>query len=183
MRRSRSRPKTDQTPTASWFYVKRIDARKVLGGIPARTFATLESEGVIVPMNRGRRGRPSIYDLATIVPAYIAHVSKPQAGGDREARRDRDSTLADLNRFKLAKDRGDYVPRKQVVFEGQAHTAALVAMVEAIPRRMMQAGLVNGNYAALAAVCREILDEIARWRTLEDLQAVIGEAEKVRASA
>jgi phage terminase Nu1 subunit (DNA packaging protein) len=166
------KPKRTKSDAATRFHVKRLEARKVLGGVAQRTFATLESEGIIIPTRRGRRGRPSIYDLATIVPAYIAYVTQKPNG--HKARDLRDLAIAELTQLKIAKEQGHLIPRQQAVTEGQAFGKAWSAMVRALPRRMAQAGLLaDGQEAVVAGMCRDILTEIARWQTLADIEPLL----------
>lgn len=155
------------------FHVRRLEARKILGGIAERTFAQLEAEGVIVPLRRGRGRRPSVYDLRVIVPAYLDYTSKSRVVSDREARAMRDRSLAELNDLRIKREKGQLIPRQQVIAEGQAYTKAWTAMIRALPRRMAQAGLVNGHQAQVEGFCRDILSEISRWRTVADLEPLL----------
>lgn len=154
-------------------HVKRVAARRVLGGIPARTFAQMESEGIIVPIRRGRRGRPSIYDLAEIVPAYIAYVTS-QRSDAAEARARRDRSLADLNELRLAERRRKLLPRDQVVRDGVAIVTASRAKLLALPRRLSQAGLPREYEPTATEIVREALEELSQMSTLADLQAADG---------
>jgi hypothetical protein len=153
--------------------VHRQAARAFLGGVPERTFARLEAEGVIVPAERGKAGRPSVYDLAVITPAYIKHLQGAQpASGDREARARRDRSQADLNELRLLEARRELLKRETVVRDGKAFVAASRAKLLALPRRLVQAGLVPlDQQPAVLDLVREALEEMARWRTAGDLGA------------
>jgi hypothetical protein len=144
-----------------------------------RTFDRLESEGVIAAASPGRGGRPSLYDLTVTVPAYLAHERKRLGAGvpaeDARARRDR--SQAELNELRLAEHRKELLPRERVVIEGQAFAKALQAKLRALPRRMVQAGIVTREHEpAAAALVREALEEISRWTSMADLLAAAKEA-------
>lgn len=151
-------------------HVERAAARKILGGVPERTFAALETDGVIVPAQRGRGRRASVYDLRTIVPAYITHVTS-RAADDRAARTRKDTSVAELNELRLAKERRRVLPREQVLLEMQMVARAVTAKIRALVQRMLAAGLISDAAApAVTALVNEALDELSGMRTLEELQ-------------
>ena len=157
-------PARDRASAPTRFHVGRIVARRILGNLADRTFSRLEAEGVVVAIERGVRGKASVYDLATIVPAYVTHLTGQRPQADREARAARDRTLADLNTLRLRRERGDLVPRSEVVAAGQTFTKTWAAMLRAIPRRIRRAGIIDSvQEADVAAIVREILVEISRW--------------------
>jgi phage terminase Nu1 subunit (DNA packaging protein) len=157
--------------------VPRRETVKVLG-VGLRTFDRLESEGVVVPARPGKGGRPSLYDLTVTVPGYIAHLGHPRGTAeDRDARARRDRSQAELNELRLARERRALLPRDQVAREGQAFTKAVQAKLRALPRRLVQAGLVPADRApAVAALVQEAQDEMARWTSMLDLLAAGREA-------
>lgn len=143
----------------------------ILGGLPDRTFARLEAESVIAPRVRGRGSRPSVYELDVIVPAYIEHLrSTAPATGDRLARARRDTSQSELNELRLLEKRKELLPRTQVVADGRAFIAAAKAKLLALPRRLVQAGLLpNEAQEHVSSLVGEALEEMARWRTQVDL--------------
>jgi hypothetical protein len=154
--------------------IHRPEARKLLGGIPERTFATLEADGVIVAAVRGSGRKPSEYDPWVIVPAYVAYLQHTAGknGGDREARARRDRSQAELNEMRLKEARRELLPREQVIRDGKAFVQAAKAKLLALPRRIAQAGLITVEQQPAAAdVVREALEEMARWRKGLDLLA------------
>lgn len=153
------------------FHCERTRARKILGGVPARTFATLESEGVIVPFKRGDRGRASIYDVDAFVTRYIKHVTSRTVSDDRAARARREQSQAELNQLKLAQQLKELLPRDQVVREGQAVMRAVQAKLRALVRRMIQAGVITAEQEAdVGALVHEALEEMSQWSALTDLE-------------
>lgn len=161
----------ERAPRVKRFRVKRAQARAILDQIPERTFARLESEGVVVPFIQGKGGRASVYDLAEIVPAYLLHLkAATPAGADRVARARRDVSQAELNEIRLEERRKEVLPRDQVVADGRAFVIATKAKLLALPRRLVQAGIVPVDaQPAVAGTIREALEEMARWRTQVDL--------------
>jgi hypothetical protein len=159
------------TTKQTTYHVHRKDAMRILDGIAERTFARLEAEGILVPFRRGKAGRPSIYDLTVIVPAYIQHVrSSVPASGDREARARRDNAQAELHELRLVERRKELLPREQVVAEGRAFIVATRAKLLALPRRLVQSGYVPAEQqAAVADLIREALEEMGRWKRQLDL--------------
>lgn len=164
--------------------VNRVDARAFLGGIPERTFFKLESEGIIVAARRGGPGKLSVYDLATITPAYIAHLKAiSPVGGERESRSRRDLSQAELNELRLAERKKELLPRDQIVHEGRAFVIAVRAKLLAMPRRMAQAGHIPvEKQPAVAAMVRENLEEMSRWKTQNDLRAAAKSGKRNAAS-
>lgn len=176
--RSRRRGKSTAAPPPpeklGRLEVHRPEARQLLGGIAERTFATLEAEGVVVASKRGRGGRPSVYDVTAIVPAYLAHATAQRPSNDRDARARKDLAQAMLNELRLAKERRDLLPRQQVILQGQSYTKAWTARLRSLPRRMVQAGLITREAEPeVTALIREVLTEIASWQTLADTLEVI----------
>jgi hypothetical protein len=157
--------------------VARVEAQRILDRIPTRTFARLEAEGVIVPKRRGKPGVPSIYDLATIVPAYVQHLKGAKgSGNDRAARARRDATQAQLNELRLAREKGELLPRHQVIADGLAFIRASKAKILGLPRRLVQAGVLPpASQATAADLLNEALDEMSRWQTQIDLMAAAEE--------
>jgi hypothetical protein len=160
------------SPRESLPLATRRQAQTVLGKMGERTFSRLEADGVLTPARPGKGGRPSLYDLTEVVPAYLNHLGQAHpATEDREARARRDRSAAELNELKIAELRGALLRREDVVRDGQAFSAALRAAVLALPRRLAQAGLVAPEHTpAATALVREICEEIAAWQSVPDLE-------------
>lgn len=162
---------THDAPARNPFEASRSEARAILGGIAERTFARLESEGILTPSQRGRGGRASVYDLRTVVPSYLVFVQGVKPTDDRDARSRRDRSQAELNELTLASKRKELVPREAVILAGQAYTKAWAAKMRGLPRRCVQAGLITRDQEpGLAEICREFLTEISSWKTIADEQ-------------
>lgn len=152
--------------------VTRAQLAKVLG-ISLRKVTELEQTEVLVPKRLGRGGRPSLYDLALAVPAYIGHVSDGSkvANPERDARTRKDVAQAVLTELRIAKEEGSMVSRDDVVQQGQAFAKGLSATIRGLPRRATQAGAIERNQEpALAEICRDVLTEISSWKGFVDAE-------------
>jgi phage terminase Nu1 subunit (DNA packaging protein) len=111
--------------TSRTHLVDRPTLAKVLG-VSERTCKRLEAAGVVTPTAKPRRGRTTRYDLTVVVPAVIAHRSKPPAEpGTLDATQER-AALARSQRLlaeqRLARERRDLLPRGDVA-DGWAELA------------------------------------------------------------
>jgi phage terminase Nu1 subunit (DNA packaging protein) len=143
--------------------VARAQAVRLLA-VSDRTFARLESEGIITATKRGTGGQSSEYDLFVLVPAYLQHQAR-RLRGSLESPRDRAYLAqAALAEFRLARERGDVLPRAQYIRHGQQLAAAFTAQARNLPNRLVRAGVLTAAQEpeALAAV-DEMLKNIARW--------------------
>lgn len=79
---------------------------------------------------------------------------------------------------------GKLLDREEVSRAGQAYTAAWSAKVRTIPRLMTQAGLITREQEPqVATICREILTEIASWKTLADVERIVPLERKAKRKA
>lgn len=122
----------------------------------------------------GGAGREGVYDAVDCLTWWRSRQGKNAA----EAAKTRALVAAaQLNELKLAQQRGELLPRDQVVSEGQAYTAALAGQVRHLGPRLEQAGLVRReDRPAIQALLREVLTEIAGWQTFEQLAAAAKKA-------
>jgi len=154
--------------------VDRRQLAKILG-VSVRHIATLEADGVIVPVLRGKGGRASTYALETVVPSYITSFSSaPAVGRDREARGRRDDAAARLMELRIAEQQGRLVDIETVIRDGRSHVLGWTAMVRSLPRQAVNTGVVTReNESRLAALCRQLLLEISKWKVPADIEASI----------
>lgn len=155
--------------------ISRPEAVRLLG-IADRTFTRLESAGALRAARRGRGATLSEYDAPSLVQDFLAH-ERRKIQGSQGSPRDRAYTAqAELAEFRLARERGLYLPRAEWVARGQALAAALTAKLRALPSRLARVGVITSEREpeALAAV-DEILREIAAWRTTTDLETAAGQ--------
>jgi hypothetical protein len=142
-------------------------AAKVLG-ISERQFSRLEAAGVLVAATPGRPGRPAVFDLAVIVPAFIRH----RTGGAESPRDRRDRSQAEYVELKIAKERSRLLPRADVIREGTAFIVAVSAKLRALPSRLVRAGAIPPTAEPLVVeLVADMQAEMARWRSELDLKA------------
>jgi phage terminase Nu1 subunit (DNA packaging protein) len=119
---------------------------------------------------RGGAGREGVYDAVACLDWWRSQQGK----NAKEAAQTRayEATAA-LNEQRLQERRKELLERDQVVLAGQGYTKAWTAKVRALPRRFIEAGLLTREQeAAAATVCRDVLMEIASWKTLDDVGRV-----------
>ncbi len=146
--------------TSSGPVVDRVRLAEILGAHPD-TITHWTRKGMPV-VSRGGRGRESQYDAFACVAWW-----RQQGGGNAKeaAQIRRDESQAALNEQRLQERRKELVARDQVILAGQSYTKAWAAKVRAIPRRFVEAGIITREQeAAAAAVCRDILSDIASMR-------------------
>lgn len=119
------------------------------------------------------RGQASLFDLAAVQEwRERTNATKLSSNLSLEQERAR-LTRAQTEKVERENLRraGELLPRDEVARAGQAYTAAWASKVRGIPRRMTQAGFITRDQEPqVAAICREILIEIAGWKTLADVE-------------
>lgn len=165
MTRRRAKPTTKATLPA-WRRVNRVQLGELLGVHPD-TVTDYVRQGMPMLM-AGGAGKEGRYDTV----ACLAWWRERQGRNKKEAAQARAyEASAELNELKLAQQRGELLPREQVVLEGQHFVKAWSASVRALPRRLEQAGLVRReDLTAVQMMVRELLTDIANWRTMGDLE-------------
>lgn len=161
MKKARSGPVT----------VERRELAKLLG-CSVRHVSDLEAEQVIVPLRRGRGGRASVYALEAVVPAYVQHAtSAPASGAEREARRRRDLAQAKFTELKIEREQGALVDREDVIAAGKGQVKAWTAKLRALPRQMVQAGVIaREREGDAASLIQAVLTEISRWTVIVEVK-------------
>jgi hypothetical protein len=164
---TRAAAKTTRAATAhgAWRRINRVQLAALLG-VHADTITDYTRTGMPVLM-AGGRGREGAYDAVDC----LAWWRERQGKNAKEAAQTRAfDASAQLNELKLARERGELWPRDVIVQEGQAFTKGWTAQVRALPRRARHSGVITTGEqeAALAALCRQILQEIASWKTAAD---------------
>jgi hypothetical protein len=156
--------------------VTRAQAVALLG-VSDRTYARLEAEGVIKATTPGTGRRPSVYDAGAVVRAYLAHRERKLTGSLEHPRDRRDTSQAELNELRLARERRELLPRADVVREGTAFIGAVTAKLRALPSRLVRAGVIPATAEPRVAACiADMQSEMARWRTELDLLAATDDA-------
>lgn len=164
--------------------VKRDALARVLG-VSVRRVSQLESDRVLQPCLRGKAGRPSLYDLATCVPKYIAFVEQA-VDGDRVNIEHERAALLQVQRRRAELDferaRGTLVDLESVVRAGKAHVHGWREKVLGLSSQARTLGIVDHTTEPqLRALCRQILEAIASWTTVADAEGTAARKLKVRA--
>lgn len=143
--------------------VNRAGLARILG-CSLRTVTTLEAEQVFVPSVRGKAGKGSVYVLEECVPNFIAYRTAGTKAADENSRSRRDRSQAELNELRLAKERGELLPRDQVVSKGQAYVSRVMAKLRSLPSRAVQEGtIMASSVAGVEALIEEAVLEMAGW--------------------
>lgn len=149
-------------------------------GVTAGTITRWERDGMPVA-RRLSRGKSTLFDQAA-VEAWRAATEAEQAGSlslaeERAKLAKKQGEKLDLE---LSVRRGELVEVEAVIQANQATVKGWSAKVRGLPRRMVNAGVITASQEAAAAkVCRELLDEIAAWKTVADMEQSIADEEPV----
>lgn len=162
-KRTTGKPKLEPLPDA-WRLVQRQQLAEMMGVHPDTV--TDYARGGMPVVTRGGRGKESAYDSVLCLAWQRQQMGK----NAKEAAQTRAyEATANLSELKLSVQKGELFPRDQIVREGQSFVKGWVAHVRALPRRLEQAGIITRQQEPLvAAICRDLLDEISRWKTAAD---------------
>lgn len=150
-----------------WRILDRVQLAEALGVHPD-TITDYTRKGMPV-MTMGGHGKAAAYDLV----ACGAWWRDQQGKNAKEIAQTRAfNATAELNELKLQREHGALLPREEVVRDGQAYTKAWASTVRSIARRARQAGIIVTAKAEadLNALCRQLLTDIASWKTRGDAE-------------
>lgn len=152
--------------TGEWRAVNRVQLAALLGVHPD-TVTDFARDGMPV-QTAGGRGRESVYDAVDCLDWW----RQRQGKNAKEAAQTRAyEAQAKLNEMKIAVQRGELVPRDEVIQTGQAFVKAWTAKVRGWPRRLVQAGIVTREQEGqVTGLALELLREMAGWKTAADLK-------------
>ncbi len=157
----------------AWRKVNRIQLAELIGVHPD-TISDYSRQGMPT-VSRGGLGQESVYDAVECLAWWRGR----QGQDKKEAAQTRAyDAQAKLNEQRLLERRLELVSRETVLLTGQHYTKAWTAKVRALPRRLINAGVIGRELETkVADVCRELLTEIASWKSVGDLKrAVKGKA-------
>lgn len=146
--------------------VDRLELARLIGVHPD-TISDYTRNGMPV-ITRGGAGRKSVYDAVECLAWWRAQY--------RQDKKDVAQTRAygaqaELNELKIATQKGELVPLDQVILAGQNYTKAWTAKIRALPRQMVQSGLIpREREAGVTAMLHALLLEISRWETVPDVK-------------
>lgn len=155
-----------EDPTA-WRLVNRAQIAELLG-IHPDTISDYTRDGMPVT-ERGGHGRESVYDAV----ACLNWWRQQQGKGAKEVAQTRSfNAQADLAEQRLRVQRKELFSRTAIVMAWQSMQKGWSVRVQALPRRLIQLGiLARENEAIAAGLCKEILTDIASWRGVDDTPA------------
>jgi phage terminase Nu1 subunit (DNA packaging protein) len=162
----------------------RPELAEAFGVIPG-TITRWERDGMPVA-KRFTRGRASLFDLQAVKAWRDAVDAKAEA--EQLSLTDERAKLAQKQREKieleLAVRRGELVLRDQVIREVDAFAKGVTAKLRSLARRAAQAGIIQPDQVAgLESLCREMQEEISRWKTIAHTQGKRGSRRKDQAPA
>jgi len=121
-------------------------------GVSLRGFTELEAKGAVNPLQCGRGGKPSLYDVRATLRAYIAYKAKEPAR-DRWYRLQADKVALDLR-----VRQGELVEAATVEAEWKSVAVVVRRAVLALPGRLRQRGIIAlDQLAAATEECRDVL--------------------------
>ena len=147
-----------------WKHVDRIQLAELLGVHPD-TVSDYTRDGMPV-ITRGGRGRLSKYDAVECLDWW-----RERQGKDlKEVAQTRAYTAqAELNELKLAVQRKELYLAEEVILAGQTQVKSWTAKVRALPRQMVQSGVISRDVEQKASdLLRALLSEISKWKTIAD---------------
>ncbi len=161
--KKRAKKKTPRKRSAPEAHrVDRLEIAKLLGVHPD-TISDYTRNGMPV-ITRGGAGRKSVYDAVECLAWWRAQYrqDKKDAAQTRAY-----GAQAELNELKIATQKSELIPLDDVILAGQNYTKAWTAKIRALPRQMVQAGLIpREREAGVTAMLHALLLEISRWETL-----------------
>jgi phage terminase Nu1 subunit (DNA packaging protein) len=153
---------------------KLIVSRQLLAELVGQhpdTITDYAREGMPV-LTRGGQGKLGEYDAVACLDWWRQRIGK----NAKEIAQTRAlNASAEINELKRSQLIGELVDRDEAIRAGQMYVAAWKAMVLGLAKRMAQEGVIDSaDQAAVDTLCRGILQEIASWKCVKDLESVEG---------
>lgn len=167
----RTKPRVSNKPPtrprgAGKLLIVNRDQLAALLGVHQDTITEYARNGMPM-LARGGYGREGAYDAVDCVAWWR---SKQGKNAKENAQTRAFTVSAELNELKLAQQRSELVSSTEVIAAGQAFTKGWTAMVRALPRQAVQAGVIEREREPqLLALVRPILQEIAGWRVVAQI--------------
>jgi len=154
----------------AWRYVDRDQVAELLGVHPD-SISDYTREGMPV-VERGGRGMKSTYDSVACLTWW--RMNKTDLNAKELAQARAFAATADYNEMRVAEKRKLLIAIEAAMRAGQADRGAWAARIKNWPRELVLGGhLTREQEPALVALARELLVEIANWKSLADVEAVI----------
>jgi phage terminase Nu1 subunit (DNA packaging protein) len=151
-----------------WNYVDRQQMSELMGVHPDTVTDNVRAGMPVV--RRGGRGTSSQYDAV----ACLAWQRQQLGKNARENAQTRVyETQAALNTLKLARERGQVVPRDSAILQGKQFSKTVQAKVLGAPRKLSNLGVIpRAQEPAVRGVLKDILKDLADWSpvaTVDDM--------------
>lgn len=158
----------------SWRRVTRLQLAELLGIHPDQIWERVKNGLPILHQGGSGRGDESVFDAVVCLKWW-----RDNSPGSKEKDRLQTQNL-ELDRqrkqLELDKQRGLTVPIDQVVREGQAYTKGVTTELLALPRILIQHGIVPPEQEPQATeVCRDMATRFSTWKSLEDIERRVAE--------
>lgn len=141
-------------------------------GLHPQTITTWEADGMPVA-RKGGRGVASKYSLPDVFKWRVDTLrTVSETTRTLEEERTRLTKLnADRRQLDLLRERREVLPRAQIVFEGQVMVRGWSSEVRALPRKLVNAGLIAPERESEAKkMMFDLLTAISRWRMAADVE-------------
>ena len=170
-RRGRNPRVASSVPDVSELTAWKVVTRQQLGelmGVHPDTVTDYVRQGMPT-ITTGGRGKESQYDAVACLEWWRARQGKNR----KEAAQARAyEASASLNELKLQQESGALWPKEAIILAGQAVQKQWSTTVRALPRRMTHAGIIGRQQEpAVAALCTDLLREIAAWSPVPEKPA------------
>lgn len=143
-------------------------------GVTPNHITKLMEQGLPCAQVGGGRGKPSQFDVVACLAWWRERQAATDADSGTSAREAYLQALTARVQQDIAVRAGELVSRDEVILAGQGYTKAWTAKVRALPRRAVQEGVIQPKQeAALTRLCRELLTEIAGWKTVADTKGSV----------
>lgn len=150
------------------FRVTRRQLADLLGVLPAGITRAVDRGMPCETVGAGR-GHPSIFDLRACLAWQREQFAAAPDDGNGSPRDEYMRALTERVQQDLAVRSGELLPLDEVVLAGQNYTHAWKAKLRAIPRQMVNRGLVGRELERpIAEMLDDILREISRWETIPE---------------
>jgi hypothetical protein len=155
---------TKKKAVTQWQHVDRLQLAELIGVHPD-TISDYTRSGMPV-ITRGGRGRVSKYDAVECLEWW----RNQQGKNAKEVAQTRAyEAQAKLNELKLARQREELYPRDEILLAGQQQVKSWTAKIRALPRQMVQAGIIpREREKQISDLLRALLIEISSWKTIDD---------------
>ena len=149
---------------ADQFRVTRQQLADLIGVNPG-SVTRLVARGMPCKVVGAGRGHPSVFDLGACLAWQREQFATAPGDGAGTTRDAYLKALTERVQHDLAVRSGELVPLGEVILAGQNYTKAWTAKIRALPRQMVQGGLIpREREEGVRTMLYQVLTEISRWK-------------------